>query len=66
MSDDKQESADKIVGSNDGSERLVVGNYTITRLDNGNYWVGHQSGEGMETRGELFEDFIHTFYVQEF
>lgn len=54
------------VDSNDGLEFISVGEYKIFLLPSGNYWILHSSGEGMETRKELFEDFIHTFYVQEF
>lgn len=54
------------VASDDGLEFISVGEYKIFLLPNGNYWISHLSGDGMETRKELFEDFIHTFYVQEF
>ena len=54
------------IASDDGLEFISVGAYKIFRLPSGNYYISHSSGEGMETRKELFEDFIHTFYVQEF
>ncbi len=47
-------------------ERLHVGAYTITKQDNGDYWIELESGEGMSTSSEVFADLIHTFYVQEF
>lgn len=47
-------------------ESISVGEYKIFRLPNGNYLISSAGGEAMETRKELFEDFIHTFYVQEF
>ena len=47
-------------------EKLIVGEYTITRSDSGNYWITHSSGEGMETPKAKFEDLIRVFYSAEF
>ena len=51
--------------SNAGVERLCVGEYTITRTIDDNYWIEHSSGEGMETNREKFKGWIHSFYVLE-
>jgi hypothetical protein len=37
---------------------LQIGDFTIYKLDNGNYWIKHKSGEGMETKVEKFEALI--------
>jgi hypothetical protein len=65
---DEQETKDAFARSrsNAGLERLCVGEYTITRTSNCGYWIGHSSGEGMETSKAKFEDWIHSFYVLEF
>ena len=45
---------------------IHVGEYTISKMENGNYWIAHSDGEGMEARKEIFEDLIHTFYSIKF
>ena len=57
------------VASDDVLERLTVGEYTITPYGpfcrKGSFWIAHDSGEGMEVRGEKVRDLIHEFYKRE-
>lgn len=48
------------------SERLTVGEYTITRMANGDYWIGREGGEGMGTPHSKFEQLIDDYYLAEF
>ena len=46
--------------------RLIVGDYSITHLSDGNYWIRRQdSGEGMQTTPEKLGKLIHDFYCDE-
>ena len=47
-------------------EILYVGDYVITRLDSGDYWIEQKGGEGMMTSREKFEKLIVDFYNAEF
>lgn len=47
-------------------ERLTVGEYTITHIVDGSYWISRDGGEGMQTTDEKFEKLIDEFYVREF
>jgi len=49
-----------------GLERIVVGKCTITHLDDGDYWIRHASGEGMQTPKAKFERLIDEYYKSEF
>ena len=46
--------------------RIIVGDYSITHLSDGNYSIGHHSGEGMQTTPAKLERLIHDFYCDEF
>lgn len=47
-------------------ERLTVGDYTITRMENGDYWIGDEGGEGMQTPRVKFEQLIQDYYTADF
>ena len=47
-------------------ERISVGEYTITHDKNGDYWIGHKSGEGMQVFKLNFENMIDEYYKSEF
>ncbi len=47
-------------------ELLHVGEYLITRLDSGDYWIEHESGEGMQVFRLNFEKLIADYYKSEF
>jgi|GEM_PF-7043008 len=46
-------------------EILVVGEYTITRYNDNDYWIEHD-GEGMQVFAHNFEELIDNFYKEEF
>lgn len=46
--------------------RLDIGNYLITKLPDGSYWIEHRSGEGMQTSAAKLNDLIDRFYNQNF
>ena len=46
--------------------RLIVGEYSITHLSDGNYSIEHNSGEGMQITPEKLGKLIHDFYCDEF
>lgn len=48
------------------TERLTVGDYTITRYLSGGYWISREGGEGMQISEEKFERLIDEFYLTEF
>src|SRR3990170_2841436 len=48
-----------------GLERITVGDYTITHDLNGDYWIGHKSGEGMQVFRLNFEKLISVYYNAE-
>jgi len=57
----------------DGSQPVIVdcteftiGPYTIRRSVNSLPWVGHESGEGMQTTEEKLLEMVRAFYNQEF
>lgn len=43
-------------------EGLIVGKYTITHDRDGDYWIEHESGEGMQVFKVNFETLIDEFY----
>lgn len=45
---------------------LVIGDYSITQQSDGNYWIYHKSGEGMQTTPQKLGRLIHDFYTKEF
>lgn len=56
----------KIVGSIDGLELITVGGYRITHNRDGDYWIGHDSGECMQVFKLNFEKLIDDYYKSEF
>ena len=46
--------------------RIIVGDYSITHQSDGNYWIQHQSGEGMQTTSLKLGKLIDDFYCAEF
>ena len=46
--------------------RLIVGDYSITQQSDGNYWIRHITGEGMQITPAKLEKLIHDFYCDEF
>jgi len=47
-------------------EVLTVGEYTITRYNDNDYWIEHETGEGMQVFAHNFEKLIDEFYKEEF
>lgn len=47
-------------------ERLEVGKYTITKYQDEDFWIKHESGEGMQVFKRVFEKLIDDFYKNEF
>jgi len=49
------------------AQELYVGEYRITLFgDNGDFWIEHESGEGMQVFKVNFERLIDEFYKAEF
>ena len=48
------------------TELLIVGKYEISQLDNGDYWIRTEGGEGMQVSKRNFEKLIDEFYKKEF
>jgi len=47
-------------------ERLEVGQYTITRFQDVDYWIENESGEGMQLFAHNFEKMIDDMFTEEF
>lgn len=47
-------------------EQISVGEYTITHDSDGDYWIEHKSGEGMQVFKVNFEKLISDYYKSEF
>ena len=58
--------SDECVKSSEILERIIVGQYTITKYKNGDFWISHESGEGMQVFRINFEKLIDEFYKAEF
>ena len=43
-----------------------IGDYSISLMDNGDYWLEHVSGEGMQVNKEMFDQLIAQFYADNF
>lgn len=49
------------------TQELNVGEYRITPFgENGDFWIAHESGEGMQVFKINFERLIDEFYKSEF
>lgn len=46
-------------------EILTVGEYTITRFNEDDYWIENETGEGMQIFAYNFEQFIDSFFKSE-
>ncbi len=48
-------------------ELLIVGEYEIRRFNGGeDYWIEHESGEGMQVFCKNFEKIIEDYFKSEF
>ncbi len=56
----------RVKRESEGLERIVVGKYTITHNQDGDYWIAHESGEGMQVFKLNFENLIDEYYKSEF
>ena len=45
---------------------LHIGEYTISEHTDTSFWIGHESGEGMQISKTLLEDAIREFYKKHF
>lgn len=45
---------------------LQIGDYYIARWSNGDFWVEHESGEGMQVKRRQMEKLISDFYRENF
>lgn len=55
------------MNSETSTQQLYVGDYRITHFgEDGDFWIGHKSGEGMQVFRVAFERLIDNFYKDEF
>ena len=45
---------------------FIIGDYLLTAMPDGKFWISHASGEGMQTSKKKLEICIHNFYSHEF
>lgn len=53
-------------GPDEIDEGLTVGDYFIRHSFDGDYWIEHKSGEGMQVFKDNFEKLIADYYRSEF
>lgn len=46
--------------------KVTIGQYEIRELDDGSYWIEHESGEGTQVSKDKFESLITQFYADLF
>lgn len=47
-------------------EKIIIGKYEVRKLKDGNYYIEHESGEGMGISSEHLEKFFDLFYQEMF
>lgn len=45
---------------------LRIGNYWLSRFGREDFWIEHESGEGMQVTRKVMEELIHAFYKENF
>ena len=43
---------------------LQVGNFTLSRYDEGSYWLAHKDGEGMQVRQERLQTLVDELWKE--
>ena len=56
----------KTVGEPLKSNSLTVGDYSIAQCSDGNYWISHVSGAGMQTTSHELFKYIDKFWKENF
>ncbi len=45
-------------------EGMQVGNFTLSRYDEGSYWLAHKDGEGMQVRQERLQTLVDELWKE--
>lgn len=45
---------------------IEIGDFYLSKMDNGNYWLEHITGEAMEVNKEKLKELISIFYDDNF
>ena len=45
---------------------IEIGDYTLSHYHNGDFWLAHKSGEGMQVNKYVLAKLMHEFYKENF